>query len=152
MSDPRIDQMMAASRDADRWFEELRGTSKLPEAQSAVGTKAEKLAERFVEIYNGPDGMNCQHVLGTGPQPLWGAAHIPAHAGCPTCVFELIMRKRSERAAVGMPAWRCDWCGAHDDPNNTTKTGMVQYGPLLLLLVLCRNCALEDWKGDLSGG
>jgi hypothetical protein len=152
MSDPRIDQMMAASRDADRWFEGVRMTSKMPEPQNAVGTKAEKLAERFVESYNGPDGRNCQHVAGTGPQPVWGAAHIPGHAGCPDCLFELIVRKKAEREAVGMPAWQCDWCGAHDDRNNPTNTGMMQYGPLLLLLVICRNCAQEDWKGDLDGG
>lgn len=137
-ANPLEDQMDAAEREAEKLF--TRTGNFVGSDITHAGDIGTRVAEEFQSSLELPNARMCPHLGALGPQPMFGAACLPAVVACIDCLRPLVEAKRFFDQADGNGR-TCDACkrkatSGHD--------GLIHYGMLLLHVSLCCECAEHE--------
>jgi hypothetical protein len=132
-ANPNQDQMDAATEEAHGMWKATGEMMETVQRECTGDSVGGRIAQRFLNSLDTPEARMCPHV--TGPQPIVGSACVPGVVGCPLCIQLLVKAKRALDRSTGGRI--CDSCG---DRTNEYHPALMQRGPLLLDISVCRFC------------
>lgn len=136
LANPVADQYEAAARDAS---ERMNRVAQLEDYEiSHTGEVTSRIARDYIK-HSESHAQHCEHTV-ESPQVVFGAAALPGIICCAECFTQVFSAYAAMHMSHGFGR-PCDGCG---EMAKSGKTGVLQYGPLILTVSLCETCVKRD--------
>lgn len=143
-ANPIQDQIAAATEDARRRVDALGETGDYE--LGPAGSLGRNIIERWFERSAGVPERMCAHVY-QAPQIVYSAPWLPGICTCSDCFTDVMNSRVATYDAMGLGR-PCDACG---ELAYMGKTGVLNFGPVMMVISWCLPCSNKDAEEAANG-